>query len=226
MKLTLEAIEEILAKDVHCFGENSKKLFIENDSSDKLMVVLSTHNQRNSLFGVKKILNNFDTNILFLTDNNNSYYLENKKNIEETSYYKCLEDYVKLYGNSNIFIFGSSMAGYAALKYGTIFNFNIISFNPQLDIEISYSLAWNDLKKTFDKIEFFSSISFKEFKGKLICIFGYFPMDTANHDYLVDVTSKSGISYIVQRIDTEEHDFYYAKNPSVIFRYAKMLSFF
>ncbi|WP_201606606.1 hypothetical protein [Psychrobacter okhotskensis] len=225
MQITPDVIEEILVNEVKCFGLDSRFLFVKNNSSDKLMIILSTHNQKNSLFGVKKILSNFDTNILFLTDNNNSYYLENEENIENTSYYKCLRGYVDLYGSKNIFIFGSSMAGYAAIKYGTLFDLNIISFNPQLNIDISYSLAWGDLRKTFDNIKFFSPVSFNGFKGKLLCIFGYFPMDIVNYDYLIKEASQAGISYIVQRIDTEEHNFYYTKNPSIIFCYAKILDF-
>ena len=223
MKLTVENIEKLLVEDIQDIGIDSKALFVKNDFSDRLLIILSTHNQRNTLFAAKKILSDFDTNILFLTDYNNSYYLENRDDILKTSYYNLIKKYVEIYGSEKTFIFGSSMAGYAAMKYGEVLSLNIIAMNPQLNIEVSYPAAWPELRKTFSRIKYFHDIDFSNINNKVFLLFSDHPMDRANFAFFTKSTADIPIQSTIQKIKTKEHNFPYAGKPNIIFEIINFL---
>ena len=223
MNLTIEHIEKILVEDIQDFGIGSKALFVKNSLSDKLLIILSTYNQKNTLFAAKKILSDFDTNVLFLTDYNNSYYLENCDDIIKTSYYNRIKEYVEVYGSERIFIFGSSMAGYAAMKYGEVLNLNIIAMNPQLNIEVSYPAAWPELRKTFSRIKYFQDIDFSNINNKVFLLFSDHPMDKANFIFFTKSTVDISIQSTIHKISTKEHNFPYAEKPNIIFEIIKFL---
>ncbi|MEK6218303.1 MAG: hypothetical protein N2B59_03940 [Psychrobacter sp.] len=223
MNLTIECIEKLLAEDIQDLGIGSKELFVRNDTSDKLLIVLSTHNQKNTLFAAKKILSDFDTNILFLTDYNNSYYLENCDDIVKTSYYSRIKKYVEVYGNDRTFIFGSSMAGYAAIKYGEVLNLHIIAMNPQLSIEVSYPSAWPELRNTFNRIKYFQDIDFRKIDNKMFLLFSDHPMDKANFNFFNVSTADISMQSTIHKISSKEHNFPYAERPNVIFEIIKFL---
>lgn len=218
MMLDEDDVSLILENKVCEFGVDSRLLYIENNESVKLLVVLSTHNQKNTLFAVRKILSSFTTNLLFLTDYHNSYYLENRDNIEQTTYYREICKYVEKFGAENITIFGSSMAGYAAIKFGTMFDLNVIATNPQLDLEVSYPFAWKELRETFKKVNHFSPISVNQYAGKILVFFGYHPMDCVNHDLFTEIFKTKKNRYAIVRLATQEHSFPFSKNPNFLFK--------
>ena len=131
---------------------------------------------------------------------------------------------MKIYGSTNIFIFGSSMAGYAAIKYGEVLDLNIIAMNPQLSIEVSYQSAWPDLRNTFSQITHFQDIDFKRIKNRVFLVFSEHPMDKANYAFFVESTTDIPIKSTVQRISTNEHNFPYADTPNIIFEIIDFLN--
>jgi len=190
---------------------NKKYYFLPSNTVDKksLLIVMSTHNQKDRYFFFKKIkeLNYRSADVIFVTDPNNSYYLE--KDMGET-YLNFFEFILNGYENSSVSFFGSSMSGFAALFYSIRLGCSAIVNNPQVDLRESLDHAWPDLKHTLSNVCSLdlNIISHEQILGSCFVVSGKHPMDSMNRKKL-DVSSSLFNTYISKTVNDVSHGFYF-----------------
>lgn len=199
-----------------------KKYAHEKYGHDNLLIVLNTHNQGNRYFGYATLTKLAESDLLFITDPNNSYYLDDD---DGQIYKELILNITKDYSIEKVFIFGTSMAGYAALFYGSQLGFHIIASNPQLDLDITYNLSWPSLRETISKIP--NKIPLKEFisgkyKGRSIyIIYGNHRVDIANYNIFNSIDF--GETLIIKKhINSVAHGFFL--EVGTIYEIQKLLS--
>lgn len=217
-KYTLLSTQEKLSN-------GSNYLFVPNTSSKDLLIVLSTHNQYDRYFGLEKLMSSYSVNILFLTNSNNNYYsdvLENGGNLYEN----FLREFLRKKDFSNVTIFGSSMAGFAALKFAAVLGLNAFVTNAQVDLDLSYKYAWPDLKKTLSKVNEERDLieALNRSRSYIYYLYGSSKIDEANanklHRSLVDKDR-----FIFRQISDESHNFPFPDNLEIIESVHRHLSF-
>lgn len=189
---------------------NGKKYFLKDNNSENLLIVLNTHNQKNRYFGFKTLVSGIDDiDILFITDPNNKYYLDSNRG---ESYRNLLSEVICKYKVENVSIFGTSMAGFAALYFGLYFNINIISVNPQIDLKASTDLAWPDLKKSLMNLE--SEVDIYNYFRKnyreqsIYIVFGRHRLDERAKSDFLKIANEFEVNYVINFVDSIEHKFF------------------
>jgi|SRR5471030_926110 len=187
---------------------NEKKYAYERYGSEQLLIILNTHNQGDKYFGYATLTANAKSDLLFITDPNNSYYLEND---DGNAYKELIIKISDNYPSGKVTIFGTSMAGYAALFFGSQLGFNIILSNPQLDLNVTYELSWPNLRETISKIP--NKIPLSEFigdsysGGNIYIIYGAHRIDLANFNIFNQM--KFGEKLIIKKhVKSIEHGFF------------------
>ena len=185
-----------------------KKLVHHKIGSDKLLIVLNTHNQGEKYFGFSTLVENAKSDILFLTDPNNSYYLDNDLG---SKYIKIISHFVDQYDTSKCCIFGTSMAGYAALYIGSELNLNIIASNPQVNIDLTVEKSWDDLRNSISKINNYHNLDYlfrDKFNGRNVyLIYGEHRLDIANAELLLSLPIYNSL-IIRKKINDKSHGFF------------------
>ncbi|MFT6895871.1 MAG: hypothetical protein ACJA13_000268 [Paraglaciecola sp.] len=182
-----------------------------NNESNGLIILMSTHNQKDKYFLFKKMkeFQNRTSDVIFVTDPNNSYYLENDGG---ESYFHFFKFIIKKYINTEISFFGTSMSGYGALFFSGKLGCNSIVNNPQLDLKKSYEYAWPNLKETLSRInnlELNIPLILKDCSDIQSCfvVSGEHPMDKMNRKILDEMSSFFRM-YLSQNINDKSHGFY------------------
>src|SRR5690606_19877344 len=224
-----EELDNFIQKNENFF-EDKKYIYVpyedKKNEGNSLIIAMSTHNFGERYFFLKTLIANQKCSLLFIKDPLNTYYLENDGG---QSYKRLLEPFVKKYGENNISFFGSSMAGYAALHFGLYFNTNIIVSNPQIDFEISYKYAWDDLRKTLDRVkknwvDIRTILDNKALDTIVYYDCGDYPMDIENLKYFKKLDAKR-FSIYLNKLEDDKHGFYF-KNSENIFRVHENLVLF
>jgi len=187
---------------------NEKKYSYGKFGYEKLLIVLNTHNQGDKYFGYATLCKNPKSDLLFITDPNNSYYLDNDKGM---TYKNLILEIARNYNKENVYIFGTSMAGYASLFFGSQLGYNIITSNPQLDLDLTSELSWPNLRETISKLP--QKISLKEqlsdnySGGSIYIIYGNHRIDMANFKIFEKINF--GETLIIKKhIQSIEHGFF------------------
>ncbi|MBE9607844.1 hypothetical protein [Chitinilyticum piscinae] len=189
---------------------NGKKvLFVPKSHSDKLLVLLSAHNQKNNYFLLRTFLENQTDNLLFLTDTNNTWYLDNDKG---KTYAEIISSYSNNFPEGNTCIFGSSMAGYAAIHFALKNNLHCLACNPQVSIELSLDYGWHELNKNMLRtINNGGAVNLQELAeqqsnhtGVIFIIHGHAPIDIANVELILEATPNHR-KLITHTIDSDDH---------------------
>src|SRR3989338_1306191 len=98
-------LEEIVS--IHEVVDFEKKyLFIPFSESDELIVLLSAHNQKEKYFLLRTFMANQKTNLLFMTDPKNTWYLDDDGG---ATYDNILKKIFSNFSKNKTYIFGSSM---------------------------------------------------------------------------------------------------------------------
>ena len=201
-----------LSKELH-FQEqeltiNSKKsIFMQKSNSEELIVVFNSHNHKNRYFQLNSLTAEQQTNLLFLADPENKYFLDDDDGL---NYSKLLDKYIQRFSESKTTFYGHSMGGFAALYFGIMKNVNILTSMPQVDLIESYKHAWSDLKKTLTHVK--SDINLPQYirnniKDSVIyLIYGNHDLDKANSDILINTLKLKGRIYL-HKSETSQHDF-------------------
>lgn len=181
--------------------------FIPHEGSDELIVSFASHNHGNRYFQFNSLISQKRTNLLFLCDPQNTYYLDSNNG---ENYSQLLDKYIEKFPRNRITLYGHSMAGYAALYFGVMKNLNILCSMPQVDLNISKQYAWQDLKKTLNAIH--SNIDLPSFISEHIkesiiyLIYGNCDIDLANSNLLIEVLKNKG-RFFIDKVETSEHAF-------------------
>lgn len=175
------------------FGNDQRALYLKrfpDRAHERLLVSLATHNQGDKYASLEGFSKYIDADLLFLTDALNSYYLRDDLG---DAYLSFLNTVVPKYSAEKVVFFGSSMAGFAAVRFAFEFNANCILNNPQFDLDITVNHAWPELKNNINKIP--ERINIMDLpdgsrQSVIFLIHGDHPMDRANFEAFVPIWLK------------------------------------
>lgn len=202
--------------------EGKKHLYIPHENSDSLIVCMSTHNFRDRYFYLKSMLIDKKCNLLFITDINNSYYLDDDLG---EGYNRLLYRYISKFNPENITLFGSSMSGYGALYHSIKLKTNALVCNPQIAYKETFDNAWGDLRNTLKKVNGFQDIDNLIMNQELDSVWhishGDYLMDVVNINKLKSSSPKKSRIFYQKLIDSE-HGFYF-KNTNDVYSIHRLL---
>ena len=135
------------------FTSNKKALYAclnNGKPSERLLVIMNTHNHGDRYMALRQFTENQACDLLFITDPNNSWYLDNDFG---DSFQALIQSYAKNYAPQNVFLLGSSMAGYGAILHALRLDLNAIAFNPQINLDITKDYAWPELVDHIDSLK-------------------------------------------------------------------------
>ena len=188
--------------------------------SEKLIILLSAHNQNNKYFLFRSFLENQKYDLLFITDNN-TWYLDDDKG---SSYIKIFLEFIEIYGSNNIIVFGSSMGGYGAVLFASELNINCLVCNPQIDLNVSKDWAWEELSNDINKIvksnkqvDIIKKLEVCENNSVYFLIYGNNPLDVINANLFLTMC-KNEKRMIVYQYDDDTHEFPFGKNIDLIYK--------
>lgn len=173
-----------------------------------MLILLSAHNQGNRYFLLKSFISNQKYNLLFITNPENNWYLDD--NLGE-SYIKLIKNISDEYDKNNVFIFGSSMAGYAAIHFAVKLDVNCLTCNPQVNLNLSMDYGWYELNKNISKIvSKRKALPLEEllnkgiYNGVMCIVHGHAPIDVANVELILG-SSATVRKLLVYTLDTDDH---------------------
>ncbi len=188
--------------------ENGRKYVYINNNHPKILVSLSAFNNGDKYQSLVSLFRStLDADYLFLTDPLNSYYLENDLG---SNFLIFLEKILASYRRENIIFFGSSMAGYAAIRFAITFGAKALVCNPQVNFDITMEYAWPALVNGISKIDQTENIDniLPSLTSYIYYAFGNNILDIKNQENMsnyASVNQKIHVDFI--QYDTDEHTF-------------------
>lgn len=215
--MDLRNIVQLCEKEL--FGK--KFLYVPCSSSDKLLIVLSAHNQGGRYFLARSFIQNQKYNLLFLTDPDNSWYLNCDFG---EAYLQILNSVIREFSNDRVYIFGSSMAGYGALHFAITLNLNALVCNPQVNLELTLDYGWYDLNSNISRL----NSALKPFSlerllnttlfDKTICVIhGHAPIDVANVEALLGSAAPLR-KLLIYTLDTDDHAMPFGRDVEKVYQ--------
>ena len=190
-----------------------KYVYLENN--EKLIVIMSAHNQGDNYMSLKTFYDNFNCSLLFLNNPENSWYLDSCN-----SYDKILSEILNGYDSKDVIFYGSSMSGYAAILFAFKYNANAFSINPQINLELTKDNCWDELESHLNAIPS-STIALEEYcyhkwnDSVIYIIHGHNKLDVKNVD-LLSVARPDNKKLILQTVDSDLHDNYISNDTDKI----------
>ncbi|MGZ8216587.1 hypothetical protein [Methylomagnum sp.] len=175
------------------YGNDQRALYLKRRADqyhERLLVSLATHNQGDKYASLEGFSKYIDADVLFLTDAHNSYYLKDDLG---DAYLAFLKTIVPHYAPAKVVFFGSSMAGFASVRFAFEFDANCILNNPQFDLDVTMDHAWPELKSNIRRIPERMNIMDLPDGHRHCAIFlihGDHPMDRANFEAFVPIWLK------------------------------------
>ncbi|WP_298397408.1 hypothetical protein [uncultured Azonexus sp.] len=206
-----------------------KYLFVPCDNSDKLLVLLSAHNQKNRYFLLRAFLEEQNINLLFITDPKNTWYLDEDKG---EVYNSILGKIFSRFDRKNIYIFGSSMAGYAAIHFSVLNNVNCLACNPQVSLDLSLDYGWHELNKNMLKVlsnggavQIESLLDNSVYDSVMCIVHGHAPIDVANVELILG-SSTPIRKLLIYTLDTDDHAMPFGRNVAKIYEVIDLMGRF
>ncbi|WP_139410569.1 hypothetical protein [Aeromonas veronii] len=193
-----------------------KKYVYINNNKEKLIIALNTHNQGDRYAFYNNLTATEESDYLFITDPNNGYYLDDDYG---AVYKELIRDIALNYNKNRVCIIGSSMAGYAALHFGSFFGFHIIANNPQVDLDVTYKTSWQDLQYSLNKMPYrphLRELINGKKPGNIFLIYGQHPMDISNVSAF-DEMDFGDVTILKKKVCNTEHGRFFIKDLSNLF---------
>lgn len=197
-----------------------------NNQNNTLIIVLATHNQKNYMLA-GTFLNNQKSDLLFLKDENNTYYFGNDIS---SAYEELLESIIKNYDRKRVFFIGASMSGYASIRFALLFNSNCFSCNPQVDLNISKNFSWKQLTYDIDNIQTQTTslepiIKNKKIDSVIYIMSGHHNLDAVNRKILLDYNYIS-VKIISHIINSKSHEFFIGRNIDYLYKIIDIITLY
>lgn len=207
-----------------------KVLFVPAEAglrSERLLVVMSAHNQGGKYMALRSFLEDQKCDLLFISDPKNSWYLDDDLG---SSFGSVLNVFVKNYDPKSIFLFGSSMSGYGAIFHAFKLNANAIASNPQINLDVTKDYAWPELIEHINDIGGnhvnLDEISDAEWGDSAVyLIHGHDEIDTINVELLTR-SSPPNKKLIVQTLDVDSHVMFFGKEVGYVYAVMDLLASF
>ncbi|WP_030128437.1 hypothetical protein [Pseudomonas sp. QTF5] len=225
MDQTIDLVRIIKDNEQIVLGK--KVLFIplnKGSNSEKLLIVMSAHNQGGKYMALRSFLENQICDLLFISDPKNSWYLD-EDNGETFS--RTINLFTEAYAPHATFLFGSSMSGYGAILHAFRLNANAIASNPQINLDITKDHAWPELKEHINDIggnhTNLDEVAHSEWNDSAIyVIHGHDDMDIINVDLLSRSTPPNK-KLIIQTLDIDLHILFFGKEVDYIYKIMDLL---
>lgn len=210
------------------FGK--KVLFVPleyGSRSERLLVVMSAHNQGGKYMALRSFLENQKCDLLFISDPKNSWYLDDDQG---GAFSNAIGLFAKHYVPHSVFLFGSSMSGYGAIFHAFKLNANAIASNPQVNLDITKDYAWPELVEHITEIGCdhinLDEIAADEWKDSAVyVIHGHDEIDTINVELLTRAAPPNK-KLIVQTLDVDSHVMFFGKEVGYVYAVIDLLSSF
>ena len=176
---------------IELMDNNSKSydsiLVKQKDGSTATILAFSSVGTKKGSFIFYKTFENIDANVVFINDYKSHWYTNGTPDFfNEYEFEKYIRDILLKLGTKELFTFGSSMGGYGAMKYGSVFEADgVIAMTPEVELAIPLSksilkvpnlqgsgdlcrLKFKNPKKVYlfsgnsDFVDYYSSIKLKE----------------------------------------------------------------
>lgn len=206
--------------------QNIEYLYLTRKTNKKsLIVVLSTHNQKHFMLA-RSLYNNQQHDLLFLTDPNNTYYFGNDNG---KTYEQLLSKILKNYDNKNVYFVGTSMSGYASIRFALMYNANCFCCNPQVDLILSKNYTWKQLTDEINSIHFDTSLSSiirnRSIDSVIYIMSGHHKLDAINRNVLLDLNFIN-IKIISHVINSKSHEFFIGRNIDYLYKIIEIISLY
>lgn len=182
-----------------------------------LLVTFATFRNGDKYASLEACVRHTGHDLLCLRDPDNTYYLRDDLG---AGYRHVLDHVLAEYNPSRVVMFGSSMAGYAALRWALELDTNCIVNNPQLNLDISARLSWKELRESILRIPHrfnLEDLHFQERHCAVTCLHSRHPMDQANIELLFRMWLRTpGMSLYVQQHREENHRYLIRSFPEFI----------
>ncbi|OYW10490.1 MAG: hypothetical protein B7Z53_00930 [Rhodospirillales bacterium 12-71-4] len=119
------------------------------NSDGRLIVTFATHNNGARYASLEAIHRRLPMDILAFRDPSNGYYLYQDGGARFGALLRAL---VQGYDPAKILLFGSSMGGYAALRWAIELGASCVVSNPQVNLDSAAAHAWADLRANILRI--------------------------------------------------------------------------
>jgi len=174
----------------------------------KLLVTFATHNNGSRYAALATMYGKTDYDVLAFRDPTNRFYLGENLGADIG---RIIARRTRPYDPANVVAFGSSMAGYAALRWGLRHGFNCVVNNPQLDLDGSLPHAWPELANNIRKIPSRDRVVdhvATDAESAIVCLHGRHPMDLFNMTALLDIyMAQPRLSLMVEHYKDAAHNY-------------------
>ncbi len=174
----------------------------------RLIVIISTHNEGRRFAGLVDAYSLLDADLLFIRDEANSYYLRADRG---AAFDALVRTIAEPYAPDQILFFGSSMAGYAALRYALMLDANAVLSNPQVSVTASAPLGWTELRRNIERIAEPHDLGDGEFADRACAItllHSRHPMDVENTRLFFDLYRRHpGLALLTVHADETDHKY-------------------
>lgn len=121
----------------------------QDNVAHQLIVTFATHNTGARYASLGAIRQRLPMDILAFRDPSNGYYLYQDGGAR---FGALLRELVQSYDPAKILFFGSSMGGYAALRWAIELGANCVVSNPQVNLDSAAKFAWGSLRANILRI--------------------------------------------------------------------------
>ena len=201
------------------YAENylGQRIAYVDRGSERLIVSMQTFRNGLKFMAGNGLMNKSSYNLLFLTNPNNDYY-------SDAVYFEILNKFLPKYEKKNILFFGSSMSGYAALRFSYHFGACFFVNNPQADMHLTLRFAWDGLRKEIEKFDYrgdvFDAFAFLSEPFGYYC-HGQHPLDKENARFYFEKISKLDKSFVIRDVVSDDRHSFIWKDFSHVVKLMK-----
>lgn len=195
--------------------EKYGRKYIYLKRTEKLIVIMSAHNQGDNFMSLKTFHDGLNYSLLFLNNPENSWYID-----ESNSYDKIITEVLNDYEPKNVIFYGSSMSGYSSIFFAFKYNANAFAINPQINLDLTKDIGWDELESNLNNIPCsyvaLEKYCYRKWKDSAIYILhGHNDLDVKNVD-LLSMAKPDNKKLILQTIDSDLHDNYISNDVNKI----------
>ncbi|WP_439595018.1 hypothetical protein [Falsiroseomonas sp.] len=188
--------------------EGIRYLHVPNpaNTQKRLIVTFATHNNNGRYAAIDSIHRKMPMDLLAFCDPDNSYYLYDDGGAR---FGALLRELIRPYAARRVLFFGSSMAGYAALRWAIELEAACVVSNPQVNLDASVPHAWRPLRDNILRIP--QRVNLDELpaqprRAALTVLHGRHPLDLENMRRLFSLWLASpGMSLNIRQVDETQH---------------------
>ncbi len=180
----------------------------EDNAQRRLLVTFATHKGGARFAAVESIRRSMPVDFLGFRDPDNGYYLYQDGGVR---FGTVLRGLVAAYEPARVLFFGSSMAGYAALRWALELNASCVVSNPQVNLDATIPHVWRELRENIERIPRrvnLDQVRWRDRRAVLTVLHGRHPMDIENMRRLFAIWLRTpGMALNLTQVDEDKHSY-------------------